>query len=50
MKSRQGLALFVVWSAVAASAFLTLLAPKAPESAAKEGVGAKLLSLSRSGF
>jgi hypothetical protein len=50
MKSQQGLALFVVWSAVAACALLTLLAPKAPEGGAKEDAGGAILSLARTGF
>jgi hypothetical protein len=46
MKSQQGLALFVVWSAVAACALLTLLAPQAPQDRA---AGA-FVSLTRTAF
>jgi hypothetical protein len=51
MKSRQSLALFVVWGAVAACALLTLFAPDSPGGAAKgEGLGGAFLSASRNGF
>jgi hypothetical protein len=50
MKSQQGLALFVVWSAVAACALITLLAPKAPEGGAKDSAGGAFVSLARTGF
>ncbi len=50
MKSRQGLALIVVWGALAACAVLTVFAPKAPQPAKDGGLGALMLPLARTGF
>jgi hypothetical protein len=51
MKMRQSLAFLVVWGAAAACALLALLAPESPDAAPKsEGLGAHILSLSRTGL
>jgi hypothetical protein len=51
MKTRQSLALFVIWGAIAGCAVLALLAPIMPAPAAKgEGLAGALAQLQRTAF